>query len=79
MASPHRGGTLTTTMKTLYAIIIVTGYAGPPLAARLQVPATPENQIDYGLSLPVKCRINSIKQSRVAEWFEQALHRALFE
>jgi hypothetical protein len=31
------------------------------------------------LSLPVKCRINGLKQSRVAERLEQALYRTLFE
>src|SRR6202167_1260613 len=31
---PHRGGTLTTTMKHFDAIIIGTGQAGPSLAAR---------------------------------------------
>ena len=29
--------------------------------------------------LRVKCRINRIEQSRVAEWLEQALDRTLFE
>jgi len=27
----------------------------------------------------MKCRIDGLKQSRVAEWFEQALHGAMFE
>src|SRR5476649_1084343 len=32
--NPHRGGTLSTTMKHFDAIIIGTGQSGPPLAAR---------------------------------------------
>jgi hypothetical protein len=31
------------------------------------------------ISLSVKCRINRIEQSRVAEWLEQALARTLFD
>ena len=31
------------------------------------------------ISLRVKCRMNGIKQSRVAEWLEQTLHRTQFE
>jgi hypothetical protein len=30
------------------------------------------------LSLGVKCGINGLKQSRVAEWLDQALDRTLF-
>jgi len=32
-----------------------------------------------GISLSVKCRINRIEQSRVAEWLEQAFGRTLFD
>jgi hypothetical protein len=37
------------------------------------------NQQSAKLSLRVKRRIDGLKQSRVAEWLEQALDRALFE
>jgi hypothetical protein len=30
-------------------------------------------------SLPVKCRINCVEQSRVAEWLEQAFARTLLD
>ena len=40
---------------------------------------TPSRLRASGSSLGVKCRINGLKQSRVAERLEQALHRTLFE
>src|SRR5579864_9432871 len=39
----------------------------------------PHHQQSAELSLRVKCRINGLKQSRVAEWLEQALYCTLFE
>jgi hypothetical protein len=39
----------------------------------------PHNQQSAELSLRVKCRIDGLKQGRVAEWLEQALDRTLFE
>src|SRR5208283_1274565 len=39
----------------------------------------PHNRQSVELSLRAKCRINRVKQSRVAERLEQALHRTLFE
>jgi ABC-type uncharacterized transport system auxiliary subunit len=37
------------------------------------------NQLSAERSLRVKRRIDGLKQSCVAEWFEQALDRTLFE
>ena len=39
----------------------------------------PHDQQSVERSLLVKCRINRLEQSRVAEWLEQALDRTLFE
>ena len=39
----------------------------------------PHDQQSAERSLRVKCRINRLVQSCVAEWLEQALDRALFE
>jgi hypothetical protein len=47
---------------------------------KLQRPILPStaNTIDAKLLLRMKCQINGLKQSRVAERLEQALHRTLF-
>jgi hypothetical protein len=50
-----------------------------PANSRVAFRCIPHNRQSAELSLRVKCRINGIKQSRVAEWLEQTLHRTQFE
>ncbi len=39
----------------------------------------PHNQHRAEISLRVKCQINRLEQSRIAEWLEQAFHGTLFD
>ena len=73
---------MTVTKKTTSTIDVETAMRNDPIDP--QTPHVvfifmPHNQRRAELSLRVKCRINRLEQSRVAEWLEQALDRTLFE
>jgi hypothetical protein len=67
------------TMVSAIPLYWVPGNKVRPVMMRHLAHSIPHNQRSLELSLRVKCRINRLEQSRVAEWLEQAFHGTLFD